>query len=570
MGANQLDGLVFNGNSSISVSNQKLRIVKNGGTGVNRAGVSKTDNPFNPGGMGGFIKVSLTATVSNNTVNVPEGFRLSIGALMWGTAPAAPDVTKVHSDLYINPTATPGTFILKAGNSSALVSSTVLSGTRKLVWYINNSGSAVNYIAPNGTIANIGNDTADVWAINGTVATLVLNEVPATTPAVEGLRTLKISNDPNFVATLDIDDLVISEEVSVPAVPVVQNNFSQNFNAGGEYLHYTSTESDATANNKFIGIAANTAASITNSKLRFERLNVSNFLSSWTIGGNVSPLAPTPSVAKISMQYAITNNAGYTNQRTYLTVGEGFSANQFPPVDGNIHSSFSIRTTGTAGQFYVNNGSNETQNKGTAVGPYTGTVIFTWVVNDSGASQTYTAPNGSLNQVDNDKWDLYIGNTLVLNEQEAINGSKKLSGVKYAFGNTNGSSNVSGKMTVDMDNINFQTLSTAISSMAMSTAEQAGVTMRHDNFKITNNEGENSFKIYTLTDTETRFLINSKMNTVGDLIIYDLNGRVLFKKSMTLQQGSNLVPISNVEFLKGLYISSLHMNGQFLSLKFIK
>ncbi|MFT4092732.1 MAG: gliding motility-associated C-terminal domain-containing protein [Niabella sp.] len=211
-GANQFDGLIFNGTSNINTLNNTLQIVKNGGTGTNRAGVTKTDTPFNPDGAGGFLKFQMEITVSNNTANVSAGFRFSIGANMSGTAPAAPGDANVHSDLYVNPTATTGAFILAAGVDGA-VSGEALSGTQKIVWYINNSGSPVGYNAPGGTQVSVLNDAADVWAIDeaGT-ATLVIDDAPATTATVTGLQQLKISNNPNFTATIDIDNIVISEE----------------------------------------------------------------------------------------------------------------------------------------------------------------------------------------------------------------------------------------------------------------------------------------------------------------------------------------------------------------------
>ncbi|TZF86489.1 T9SS type B sorting domain-containing protein, partial (plasmid) [Pedobacter sp. BS3] len=216
-GTNQFDGLMFNGTNSINTLNNKLQIIKNGGTGTNRASVTKTDHPFNPGGTGGFLKVSMEITVSNNTTNISNGFRFSIGANMSGTAPAAPADGNVHSDLYVNPTATPGAFILAGGaGAGGAVKSSAFSGTQKIVWYINNTGVPVGYNAPDGTQASVLNDYADIWAIDESgKAVLAIDDAPATTPTLAGLQQLKISNNPNFVATLDIDDIVISEEPTI-------------------------------------------------------------------------------------------------------------------------------------------------------------------------------------------------------------------------------------------------------------------------------------------------------------------------------------------------------------------
>lgn len=222
-GGNQFDGLSFNGTGSVNTLNNKLRIIKNGGTGNNRAGAAKTDNPFNHGGSNGFIRFAMDVSVSNNTVNVPKGFRFSVGSLMCCQTPGEPNKDNIHSDLYINPTAVQGTFILQGGPDTATISSQSLSGTQKLVWYINRTGKKVGYMAPNGMSVNVANNAADVWAIDqqGT-ATLVLDEAPATTPDVSGLRTFKISSDPNFVATLEIDNMIISEEPQIAVTDLGQ------------------------------------------------------------------------------------------------------------------------------------------------------------------------------------------------------------------------------------------------------------------------------------------------------------------------------------------------------------
>ena len=212
----------------IKVENNKLIIVKNGGSGganVNRAAVTKTNPGFNPSGTDGFIKFSMEVTVSNNTVNVPNGFRFSIGTFAGGTAPFSPAAGSIHSDLYISPTATPGEFILQGGGTTTKLSSSVLSGTQKLVWYINNTGNEAGYAAPNGATESVDNDCSDVWAISGTTATRVLRNFPATTATVVGLRNLKITNDDNFIATLAIDDIEIAEAQIVP-LPVSLISFT--------------------------------------------------------------------------------------------------------------------------------------------------------------------------------------------------------------------------------------------------------------------------------------------------------------------------------------------------------
>ncbi len=214
-GTNQVDGMQFNGTASINTLNNTLQIVKQGGSGTNRASISKT-TPFNPTGVGGFLRFEMKLTVSENTpgTNVSNGFLFSVGMGITSTAPADPGNANVHSALYVSPVATEGAFIVRARTANENISSEAMEGTQKIVWYINNSGAPAGYAAPDGvTLASVLNDAADVWAIDeaGT-ATLILDDVPALTPDIEGLRQFKISNNANFVAKLDIDDLLIVEE----------------------------------------------------------------------------------------------------------------------------------------------------------------------------------------------------------------------------------------------------------------------------------------------------------------------------------------------------------------------
>ncbi|GAB3020221.1 hypothetical protein GCM10027051_26780 [Niabella terrae] len=215
-GSNQFDGLRSNGSASINTLNNTLQIVKNGGSGTNRASATKTDHPFNPDGVGGFLRFEMKVTITNNTdgSNVSNGFQFSVGMGMSGTAPGDPSDDNLHSAFYVSPVATEGAFMVKGLTADGKIDGEAVNGTQKLVWYINNSGVPAGYTAPDGvTLASVLNDSWDLWAVdeNGEVQ-LLLDDIAALTPDIEGLRQFKISNNANFLATLDIDDILIVEE----------------------------------------------------------------------------------------------------------------------------------------------------------------------------------------------------------------------------------------------------------------------------------------------------------------------------------------------------------------------
>lgn len=216
-GTHQFTYMGANGTAELEIFDNKLRFIKNGGeSGNNRVVVLKS--PFNPSGAGGFLKFEMEVAVTNNTggSTIDNGFYVSVGTMSTQNN-ANPPREETHSSFFINPAATPGAFVLRGGldNNNAIYS-IPLTGRQKLVWYINNSGDYAGYHAPDGTLSNVMDDAADVWAIgNDGTARLVLDDVPAEFPDLIGLRSFKISNNPNFLATLDVDNIEIKEEEAI-------------------------------------------------------------------------------------------------------------------------------------------------------------------------------------------------------------------------------------------------------------------------------------------------------------------------------------------------------------------
>ncbi|MGV3503682.1 MAG: gliding motility-associated C-terminal domain-containing protein [Adhaeribacter sp.] len=215
-GGNLFNNIEANGNNKVAIVNGKLQLTKNGGSGTNRA--SFTRSTANPIGPAGFLKYSLEVTVSGNDKAVPSGFQFAVGEIS-NTAPAAPGITSVHSLLVVNPADKAGEFTLVIGTKT----SKIYSGTQTLVWYINNTGKPVGYTAPDGSIASLPNDANSLWVVSGSTAELAIDRQACETPTVE-LKSFKLSSNPNFVATLDVDNLHLSEEpiVIIPEIVSVQ------------------------------------------------------------------------------------------------------------------------------------------------------------------------------------------------------------------------------------------------------------------------------------------------------------------------------------------------------------
>jgi len=214
--ANKFNTIVFNGTSLVTITDNKLRVVKTNATGTNRAAfIRSTAFAGAPAAGAGLLKYSVEVTISGNDSDVPSGFMFTVGQVT-GAAAASPANAEIHSSFYVNPTKNPGEF--KIGTT--LATSESFTGTKTIVWYVNNSGVPVGYMAPDGELATVENDAADIWVVDANSKILVIDEEPAITPTV-ALRTMKFSNNPNFAATIDIDNLKLTEEPTLPAKAIV-------------------------------------------------------------------------------------------------------------------------------------------------------------------------------------------------------------------------------------------------------------------------------------------------------------------------------------------------------------
>lgn len=216
---NKFDAIITSGNTTAEIYNNKLRVVKAiPSSGNSRVGITRnTLFEGMPETGAGFLKYSMEITVSGNTANVNDGFVFFFvnGASTDVNAPGG--TAGRHSFIAIDPRSTEGHFRLRANLST----SEELSGTQTIVSYLNNSGTSVGYMAPDGLPATLDDDMLDIWVVdeNGS-ARLLLGQVPARDP--NGfLRNFKLAANPNFAATLDIDNMLFVEEGRIKVKEVV-------------------------------------------------------------------------------------------------------------------------------------------------------------------------------------------------------------------------------------------------------------------------------------------------------------------------------------------------------------
>ena len=211
----KFNSIAVSGNATMGIVDGKLRFAKTNAEGTHRSGFVK-NSQFNgmPSTGASFLKVSVEVAISGNNANVSSGFMFTMGEVTG--APGGPSLAVTHSNFYLNPTRNAGEFKIATPTQTG---NDTFSGTQTIVWYVNNSGEPAGYIDPAGNISTVGDDASDVWVVNENGAVLVINEDPAYTPTIK-LSSYKFSNNPNFTATIDIDNIVLSEE-PVIAVPKI-------------------------------------------------------------------------------------------------------------------------------------------------------------------------------------------------------------------------------------------------------------------------------------------------------------------------------------------------------------
>ena len=94
---------------------------------------------------------------------------------------------------------------------------------------------------------------------------------------------------------------------------------------------------------------------------------------------------------------------------------------------------------------------------------------MTWVINNSGASLTYKAPDGTYESVANDTFDLWAGTTRLFNDIAATTTTQSLADIKFAF--------TAGTATIDIDNIVIDPIPSAPSTPTFSGVSSSGFTV---------------------------------------------------------------------------------------------
>lgn len=164
---------------------------------------------------------------------------------------------------------------------------------------------------------------------------------------------------------------------------------AKNFNSSTTLTDYVASPASGTSN-KFDGITtsgAGTTWSVAANNLTVNRTaNAGSFTRISTTG------TTTGQALWIEFDLSVAATTAQTNAGT-LYVGTGYTNANSGPANTSTHSRLGINFTTTSGNFTLRNIS-----AGVNSGTLTGVQKVTWVINNTGSSLTYTAPDGSRQQ----------------------------------------------------------------------------------------------------------------------------------------------------------------------------
>ena len=195
-------------------------------------------------------------------------------------------------------------------------------------------------------------------------------------------------------------------------------HFEQDFLAGTVTSNFVSP---IPSKGQFTEIATATGVTttITAGRLQFARASVAN-PTRFSRGFNFTP---TPSSMYCQFSFGVTSAAVQATSATFNFGGTNL-------VDGattvtDVYSKVIVNLNATNG-FTLQSGA-------TVSTPFTGNQDITWVMNNTGATFTYIAPNGTNETLGNDQFDLWVGTTKVFNDLAVNAPTQTINRFKFNF-----------------------------------------------------------------------------------------------------------------------------------------
>lgn len=284
--------------------------------------------------------------------------------------------------------------------------------------------------------------------------------------------------------------------------------FSQDFSAGGVVADYV----DATAANKFTAIVGTTSGansstlSITSNALRVVKTGAGSasgnpFYAIRNSGFGSANI----DLVQCKFNYTVSNAGTFqTSPNVNFLIGSSITTDAV--VGSNFHSRIAITHSSTTPNSWFVSGTGLTTPVGTL---YSGTQTITLIANNSGASRSYIAPDNSIASIDDDKFDIWVGNNLEVNEGTASAITSTLSSFKFTIpANT-----LAG--TFDFDNIIITSLPTTLPISLTSFTAKAVDKNILLNWETASEQDNDYFEVLRSADGK-KFTIVGKVDGAGN------------------------------------------------------
>lgn len=149
--------------------------------------------------------------------------------------------------------------------------------------------------------------------------------------------------------------------------------------------------------------------------------------------------SPVPSAAFYKFDLTVSGNSVAQTNAAVFQMGFSFGTAYSADNSTQSHANLGVNLSSTDGEFSLRNAANTA-----STANFSGTQTICWVINNTGASLTYIAPDGSSQAVADDKEDVWVGNTLAFDETAAFDPLRSLRNIKFVFN--------AGSAKIELDN----------------------------------------------------------------------------------------------------------------------
>jgi hypothetical protein len=194
--------------------------------------------------------------------------------------------------------------------------------------------------------------------------------------------------------------------------------FWQDFSSSTFLPNYVSGSPNARQFNEIGPLTTARGATITRGVLQFERSGYAT---------RTTDFNPSPTALKVIFDIAFSGNTATTPNAFSVSVGSEFPTGLTNPANGNTYARLSFDFTSLSGVFKIR----DVTNNGVGRNSYYGNQTMSWFLNNSRLPLTYTAPDGSLENLAGGKADIWIGTVREFDDVNVQSPSVPITDLKF-------------------------------------------------------------------------------------------------------------------------------------------